>query len=70
MIEILGVKLTYEAVLFLGLFIAEQIIAALPIKANSTVQLITGGIEAIKPLRKEDEKVAKVAAALKELLKD
>lgn len=70
MIEILGIKIGYEAALFIGLFIAEQIIAALPIKANSTVQLITGGIQAIKPLRNEDEKVEKLAAALKDLLKD
>ena len=63
MIEILGVKLTAEAVGFIAAFIASVVIGASPLKENSIAQLAKSLIDTLKPSRKEDEKVAEVRKA-------
>ena len=57
MIEILGVKLTYEAIGFIAAFIASEAIGASKLKENSIAQLLKSLIDSLKPNRKEDEKV-------------
>jgi hypothetical protein len=66
MIEILGIKVTYETLIFLGLFLGSEIIGASKLKDNSIVQLILGGIKALKPLRKEDEILDSIKNQFKE----
>ena len=66
MIEILGVKLSYEALAFVAAFVASEVIGESKLKENSVAALVKSFIDTLKPSRKEDEKVAEVkkAAAL------
>jgi hypothetical protein len=65
MIEILGIKLSYEAAAFLVLFLFDELVPYLPIKGNSVVQVIRGIIGQLKMFRKEDDKIQKIKDALK-----
>jgi hypothetical protein len=60
MIEILGIKLTYETIAFIIAFVASEAIGASKLKSNSVVQLLLGVIETLKPVRKEDDKIAAI----------
>lgn len=60
MITLLGIKLSYETLVFLGLFLASEVIGNSKLASNSVVQLILGGIDALKPLRKEDDKIQRI----------
>jgi hypothetical protein len=62
MIEILGVKLSYEALLFLSAFVASEVIGESKLKQNSVLGLVKTLIDGLKPYRKEDEKVAALKA--------
>jgi hypothetical protein len=70
MIEIVGVKLSYEAVAFLGLFIFDELVPYLPIKGNNIVQVIQGLTQQVKIFRKEDDTVRAVKAKLKEIQRE
>ena len=63
MIEILGVKLGYEAIGFLVAFVASEVIGASRLKENSVAALIKSLIDTFRPARKEDEKVVEVKKA-------
>ena len=63
MIEVLGVKLGYEALAFILAFVASEVIAVSPLKENSLAQMAKSLIDTLKPSRKEDEKVAEVKKA-------
>ena len=63
MIEILGVKLSYEALAFVAAFITSEVIGESKLKQNSVAALIKSLIDTLKPSRKEDEKVAEVRKA-------
>ena len=63
MIEILGVKLSIEAIGFIAAFLASEVIAETSLKENSIAQLVKSLIDSLKPSRKEDEKVAEVKKA-------
>ena len=63
MIEILGVKLSLEAIAFIAAFVASEVIAASPLKENSLAQLVKSLIDTLKPTRSEDEKVSEVKKA-------
>ena len=67
MIEILGVKLSYEALAFLAAFVASEVIGSSKLKENSVAQLIKTLIDALKPVRQEDEKVAALKAKVEAL---
>jgi len=69
MIEILGVKLSMEALGFLAAFVASEVIGSSKLKENSIAQMIKTLIDNLKPMRKEDEKVAEVRKAA-ELLRE
>lgn len=64
MIEILGIKLTYEALGFLIAFLASEIIGASKLRSNGVVQLLLGLVETLKPIRKEDDKIAEIRKIL------
>lgn len=64
MIEILGIKLTYEALGFLVAFLASEIIGASKLRSNGVVQLLLGLVETLKPIRKEDDKIAEIRKIL------
>jgi len=65
MITILGIKVSYEALAFLALFLGSEVIGASKLKDNSVVQLILSGINALKPLRKEDDQIQRIKDTLK-----
>lgn len=72
MIEILGVKLSYEAIGFLVAFIASEVIGAnKKLKNNSVAGLVKTIVDGQRPFRKEDDKIdaikAKVAAIYTEI---
>lgn len=65
MLTFLGIKLSYETLLFFALFLGSEVIGASKFKSNGVVQLIVGGINALKPLRKEDDKLQQIKDTLK-----
>lgn len=65
MITILGIKVTYESLIFLALFLGSEVIGASKLKDNSVVQLILSGINALKPLRREDDQINRVKDVFK-----
>ena len=65
MLTFLGLKVSYETLAFLALFIGSEVVGASKLKENSIVQLILNAINSLKPFRTEDERLAKA----KELLK-
>lgn len=65
MIEFLGIKITYEALAFFALFIGSEAIGASKLKENSVVQMILSGINALKPLRSEDDKLDNIKEVFK-----
>ena len=65
MLTFLGIKVSYETLAFLALFLGSEIIGASKLKENGVVQLILGGINALKPLRKEDDQIQRIKDSLK-----
>jgi len=65
MLTIFGIKVSYEALVFFGLFIGSEIIGASKLKDNSIVQVILRVVEALKPHRTEDDKIQKIKDTLK-----
>lgn len=70
MIEILGVKLSYEALAFLGAFIASEVIGETKLKENSVAALIKSLIDSLKPARKEDEKIVQLRVRLEAIAEE
>lgn len=66
MIELFGIKITYEALVFLALFFGSEVIGASKLRENSVVQVILSGINALKPLRKEDDQIESIKKVFKE----
>lgn len=64
MIEILGIKLSYEALGFILAFTASELIGVSKLKENSVIQLLKTLVDTLRPARKEDEKVAAVKSAV------
>jgi len=65
MITLLGIKVSYETLAFLALFLGSEVIGASKLKSNGVVQLILGGINALKPLRKEDDQIQRIKDSIK-----
>lgn len=65
MITILGIKVSYEALAFLALFIGSEVIGASKLKSNGFVQLLLAGVNALKPLRKEDDQIQRIKDTFK-----
>jgi len=65
MLTIFGLKVSYEALVFFALFLGSEVIGASKLKDNSIAQLILSGINALKPLRKEDDQIQRIKDTLK-----
>jgi hypothetical protein len=65
MITLFGIKLSYEAVVFFGLFIASELIGASKYKSNGVAQLIIRASSSLKPFRREDDILQKIKDLLK-----
>lgn len=64
MIEVLGIKFTYEALGFLVAFVVSEVIGASSLKNNSVAGLLKSIVDGQKPFRKEDDKITAVKAKL------
>ncbi len=61
MIEILGIKLSYEAAAFFVLFLASEYIGLnKKLRANSVAQFIAKAARLSRPFRKEDDKLEQI----------
>jgi hypothetical protein len=65
MITIFGLKLSYEAAIFFGLFIASELVGVSKYRSNSLVQVFLKVVHLLKPLRSEDDKIRKFKDSLK-----
>ena len=65
MITIFGLKLSYEAAIFFGLFIASEVIGLSKYRSNSVVQVFLKVVALLKPLRSEDDKIRKFKDSLR-----
>jgi hypothetical protein len=65
MLTILGLKVSWETILFFALFIGSEIVGNSKLKENSIVQIILAGVNALKPLRSEDDKIKQLKDTLK-----
>jgi hypothetical protein len=64
MLTILGLKVSYETLAFLALFLGSEIIGASKFKSNSIAQLIVKAVDSLKPFRTEDDKIVKIKDTL------
>lgn len=65
MLTILGVKVTYETLAFFALFLGSEVVGASNLKSNGIIQLLLNGINALKPLRKEDDQIQRIKDTFK-----
>lgn len=64
MLTFLGLKVSYETLAFLALFLGSEMIGASKLKSNSIVQLLLNAVNSLKPFRTEDDKISKVKDTL------
>lgn len=65
MLTFLGIKVSYETLAFLALFLASEVVGNSKLKENSIVQLLLNAVNSLKPFRTEDDKIAKIKDSLK-----
>ena len=65
MLTLFGLKVSYEALIFFGLFIGSEIIGASKLRENSIAQIFIRVVEALKPHRTEDDKIQQIKDTLK-----
>ena len=65
MLTILGLKVSYETLLFFALFLGSEVIGASKLKDNSIVQVVLSLVSYLKVVRKEDDKIQKLKDILK-----
>ena len=64
MLTFLGLKVSYETLAFLALFIGSEVVGASKLKENSIVQVLLNAVNSLKPFRKEDDTINKVKDTL------
>ncbi len=67
MIELLGIKLSYEALGFILAFTASEVIGMSKLKENSVLQILKGLLDTFRPSRTEDEKVTALRASVEDI---
>lgn len=65
MLTFLGIKVSYETLAFLALFLVSEVVGNSKLKENSIVQLLLNAVNSLKPFRTEDDKIAKIKDSLK-----
>jgi hypothetical protein len=65
MLTFLGLKVSYETLAFLALFLGSEAIGASKLKENSIVQVLLTAVNSLKPFRKEDDTIKKAKDLLK-----
>lgn len=70
MLTIFGFKISYEALAFLALFLASEVIGVSKLRDNSVAQFIVRVATALKPFRSEDEKIEKLKKVMNKSVSD
>jgi hypothetical protein len=65
MLTFLGIKVSYETLAFLALFLGSEVVGNSKLKENSLVQVLLNAVNSLKPFRTEDEKLQKAKDLLK-----
>jgi hypothetical protein len=65
MLTILGIKVSIETITFFVLFLASEVVGESKFKSNGIVQLLANAVGALKPLRKEDDKIEQIKKILR-----
>jgi hypothetical protein len=60
MLTIFGIKISVETITFFVLFLASEVVGESKLKSNGIVQLLANAVGALKPLRKEDDKIDQI----------
>jgi hypothetical protein len=60
MLTLFGLKVSYETLAFLALFVASEVVGNSKLKENSIVQLLLNAVNSLKPFRSEDDKIQKI----------
>ena len=60
MLTFFGLKVSYETLVFMALFLASEVIGNSKLKENSVAQLFMNAVNALKPFRSEDDQVKKI----------
>ena len=65
MLTFLGIKISYESLAYLSLFLGSEAVGVSKLKSNSLVQVALSFISFLKLTRKEDDQLKKIKDALK-----
>jgi hypothetical protein len=65
MLTFLGLKISYESLAYLSLFLGSEAVGVSKLKSNSLVQLALGFVSYLKIFRKEDDQINKIKDVLK-----
>jgi hypothetical protein len=65
MLTILGIKVSYETLVFFALFLGSEVIGTSKLKENSIVQVLLSVVTYLKIVRKEDDKIQRIKDSLK-----
>lgn len=65
MLTLFGIKVSIETVTFFVLFLASEVVGQSKLQSNGIVQLLANAVGALKPLRKEDDKIEQIKKILR-----
>jgi hypothetical protein len=65
MLTFLGIKISYESLAYLSLFLGSEAVGMSKLKSNSLVQVALSFVSFLKLTRKEDDTLKKIKDALK-----
>jgi hypothetical protein len=65
MLTFLGLKISYESLAYLSLFLGSEAVGVSKLKSNSLVQAALSFVSFLKLTRKEDDTLKKIKDALK-----
>jgi hypothetical protein len=65
MLTFLGIKISYESLAYLSLFLGSEAVGVSKLKSNSLVQVALSFVSFLKLTRKEDDTLKKIKDALK-----
>ena len=65
MLTFFGLKVSIETVIFFVLFLSSEVVGQSQLKSNGLVQLLSNAVSALKPLRKEDDKIEQLKKILR-----
>jgi hypothetical protein len=65
MLTFLGLKISYESLAYLSLFLGSEAVGLSKLKSNSLVQVALSFVSFLKLTRREDDQLKKIKDALK-----